>query len=211
MGMTDRNSTVFLQQQQCHRFAHHVAAAQHHRMLSVQWNLIIFQHRHTSPWRAGGPAALPHQQGAAVGRAQAVHVLFRSQSRTDRVPVHLFRHGHHGQDAGDVRIFVQFPDCRNGFFRSSCFRQFHTTAADAQAFRNFQQPLPVHKGCGVLAHGQNGQRDFLSGFLRCFHFFFDLFFIGIRHRAAAHHQCFHMHFLFDSKRPTGTSVGLDLI
>ena len=105
----------------------------------------------------GGAAAVAHEQGAHVDGVQAVHVLGGREGCADGLAVDVTGHGHHGKDAGDGRIVIQFADGGQDIVRRCCFRQFDAAVGGADAFGRLQETVAVDERGRVVTDGDDGE------------------------------------------------------
>jgi hypothetical protein len=105
--VADGHRRVGVQQQQRHRLADDLAAAQHHRPAARELDLVALQQLHDPRRRAGHEARALLDQQAHVRRMEAVDVLVRAHVVEHALRVHLLRQRQLHQDAVDLGAAVE--------------------------------------------------------------------------------------------------------
>ncbi len=105
-GVADSHGGIRVEQQQSHRLAHDIAAADDHGVTSGDWNIVAAQHFQDAHRRAGARSRDVFDERADVQGMETVDIFVRLEGTQDTVFIHLRRQRGLDQDAIDLQALV---------------------------------------------------------------------------------------------------------
>ncbi|MNT20967.1 hypothetical protein D3C72_1562890 [compost metagenome] len=155
--MADGDGCVRLQEQQGHRLADRVAAADDDGVLAAQVHARAFDQLHAAVWRARAEAGQARHQFACAQDRIAVHVFRRGDRFDDLVRVDMFWQRHLHEDAMDGRIGIQAGDaCQQVRFGQVRFI-FFQHRVETHVSARLDLVADVHLAGRVFADEDHGQ------------------------------------------------------
>ena len=109
-GVADGDSGVALHEQQRHRFADDVAAADDYRVLAVHLDALVIEQAHHAQRRARHKGRPPGDKEPNVDRMKPVDILFRGNRLGHPVGRNSARQGQLHEDPVDVRVAIERAD-----------------------------------------------------------------------------------------------------